>query len=133
MRSKGPVTEMERDYVRSKFPQMSVAEIANSMGRSRACVNNIVKKEGLREGRTRSPSTGNAPAAPADGTLGRLKELREMLRSSLAVAQPREIAGIAREYRATVEAIERMEGGSDDEAASALDAVAKSIALRMSS
>lgn len=133
MRSKGPITEMERDYVRSKFPQLSVADIAENMGRSRACVNGIVKKEGLREKCKRETSTGEAGGTVADDPLSRLKELRGMLKSSLAVAAPREMAGLAREYRATVEAIERMEGGSDDEAASALDAVAKSIALRMSS
>ncbi|MFQ9179659.1 MAG: hypothetical protein ACLR3C_06875 [Eggerthella lenta] len=33
-----------------------------------------------------------------------------MLRASLKAAAPKEMAGLAREYRATVEAIERMEG-----------------------
>ena len=62
-----------------------------------------------------------------------MKELHGMLRNALAVAAPREMAGLAREYRATVEAIERMEGGAGDEEANALDVVAKSIAMRMSS
>lgn len=133
MRSKGPVTEMERDYVRSKFPQLSVADIAKNMGRSRACVNNIVKGEGLRERCKRPQSTEGGGDGMLEDPLSSLKELRGVLRSSLAAASPKDVAALAREYRATVEAIERMEGGSDDEAASALDAVAKSIALRMSS
>lgn len=133
MRSKGPVTEMEREYVRAKFPQMSVVEIAKNMGRSRACVNNIVAKEGLREKCKRQVSIEAPVAGAPDDPLSRLKALRGMLRNALAVAAPREMAGLAREYRATVEAIERMEGGAGDEEASALDVVAKSIAMRMSS
>lgn len=132
MPSKGPVTEIELEYVRAKFPQMSVAEIARRMGRSRACVNDVVRREGLREACKRQPAdTAPEGAAPSD-PLSRLKELRDMLRKSLKEASPKEMASLAREYRATVEAIDRMEGGDDDEAASALDAVAKSIAMRMS-
>lgn len=133
MPSKGPVTEIERDYVRSKFPQMGVTEIAKNMGRSRACVNAIVNREGLREKRKRAPTeSGIADDAPED-PLSRLKELRDMLRRAMGSAEPKEMPGLAREYRATVEAVERMEGGSQDDAAAALDAVAKSIAARMPS
>lgn len=133
MPTKGPVTEVERDYVRSKFPQLSVADIAKNMGRSRACVNNIVNSEGLRERCKRPPSIEYDGDGMPDDPLSSLKELLGVLESSLAAASPRDVAALAREYRATVESIERMEGGSNDEAVSALDTVAKSIALRMSS
>lgn len=133
MSSKGPVTEIEREYVRSKFPQLSVAEIAANMGRSRACVNNVVSKEGLREKcKQRVSLDGRAIDAPED-PLSRLKELRDLLRDSLNVASPKEMAGLAREYRATVDTIERMEGNPDDEASIAIDTIAKSIASRMPS
>lgn len=133
MAPKGPVTEMERDYVRARFAQMSVAEIARNMGRSRACVYSIADREGLREKCKRETVESGSPAVAPDGTLARLKELRDMLRKALEGAEPREMPALAREYRATVEAIEKMEGGADDDAANALDAVAKSIALRMPS
>lgn len=132
MPSKGPVTEIEREYVRAKFPQMSVAEIARRMGRSRACVNGVVRREGLREPCKRKPADPASEGAAPQDPLSRLKELRDMLRKSLKEASPKEMASLAREYRATVEAIGKMEGGDDDEAACALDAVAKSIAMRMS-
>lgn len=133
MASKGPVTEVEREYVRSRFPQLGVAEMARIMGRSRMCVNNIVRHEGLRDRCNPKPEASARVADEPDGTLSRLEELRDTLRASLLSAGPRELPGLAREYRATVETIKKMEGGPDDEAASALDAVAKSIASRMSS
>lgn len=129
----GPVTEIEREYVRSKFPQMSVAEIAKNLGRSRVCINNIVKKEELRESCKQDTFTTTVYTEVPDGTLRRLKELRDMLRGSLLKAAPKEMPGIAREYRTTVELIERMEGGCEDQTESALDTIAQSIARRMSS
>lgn len=128
----GPVTDLEREYVRSKFPQMSVAEIAKNLDRSRVCINNIVKKEGLRESCKQDTFTTTVYTEVPESTLTRLRELRDMLRESLLKAAPKEMPGIAREYRATVELIERMEGGCEDNAESALDTIAQSIANRMS-
>ncbi len=133
---KGPLTEAEREYVRSHFPQLGVTAIARNLGRGRSAINKVVKDEGLRERDVREPSSPEAGGvrddAPEDA-LGRLKELRDMLRKQLEVAGPKETAALAREYRATVESIERMEGDPTDDAAIALDAVASSIARRMPS
>ncbi len=124
---------MEREYVRSKFPQMSISEIARNIGRSRTCVSGIVNKEGLREKCKRQEVKNSIAVNDPQDSLSRLKELRDMLRESLKEAGPKEMASLAREYRATVESVERMEGDPQDEAAIALDAVAESIARRMPS
>ena len=95
--------------------------------------NSIVGKDGLRETCKRQARADADEASAPEDPLSRLKELRDMLRASLKAAAPKEMAGLAREYRATVEAIERMEGDPDDEAAAAIDSIAKSIAARMPS
>lgn len=129
---KGPLTEAEREYVRSHFPQLGVTAIARNLGRGRSAINKVVKDEGLRERDVREPSSPKVGGV-RDDALGRLKELRDILRRQLEVAGPKETAALAREYRATVESIERMEGDPTDDAAIALDAVASSIARRMPS
>lgn len=136
MAGKGRVTEGEREYIRSKIGQLSVTKIAKNLGRSRSIVSKIVSDEGLRKKAVETASTepapgGAPPPGPAD-TLGRLKELRDMLRDALKVAQPRETAALAREYRATVEAIDRMEGDPDDPKAIAIDEIGASIARSLS-
>lgn len=133
MSRKGYMTEAEREYIRSKFGTLTNAQIARNLGRSRSVVSRIVSEEGLRARDAGERPEGERPPGeePAD-TLSRLKELRDQLRDALKVAQPRETAALAREYRATLETIDRMEGDPTDEAASALDAIAGSIARRMS-
>lgn len=133
MAAKGPVTEMEREYIRSKFPQLSVAQIAKNLGRSRSAVNKVVKTEALRSAPVREecPEPAEKDGEPPD-TVSRLKELRDLLRDALRVAQPRETAALAREYRATCEAIDRMEGDTDDPKAIAIDEIGASIARSLS-
>lgn len=137
MANKGRMTRGELDYIRSKYGVISVSQIARNLGRSRSIVSRIVSREGLSAKAKEAATKGEAaPAGPRDDppdALGRLKELRDILRDSLRGATPKETAALAREYRATVEAIERMEGDPTDDAAIALDAVASSIARRMSS
>lgn len=74
--------------------------------------------------------TGGDVAPP--GSLSRLKELRDILRDALKVAAPGETASLAREYRANIEAIDRMEGGPDDPKAIAIDEIGASIARSLS-
>lgn len=138
MANKGRMSRGELDYIRSKYGVISVSQIARNLGRSRSIVSRIVNREGLAKktddgaGASCPRVSTNAGDAPPDA-LGRLKELRDILRDSLRGATPKETAALAREYRATVEAIERMEGDPTDDAAIALDAVASSIARRMPS
>lgn len=137
MANKGRMSRGELDYIRSKYGIISVSQIARNLGRSRSIVSRIVSREGLSAKAKEAATKGEAaPAGSRDAppdALGRLKELRDILRDSLQGATPKETAALAREYRATVEAIERMEGDPTDDAAIALDAVASSIARRMPS
>lgn len=127
-----PITDVEREFVRAMFPHMSVARIAEKLGRSRTAINNIVRNENLRERCECMHEGGVSDTEAPDSVLGRLEELRDMLRGALGNAEPREMASLAREYRATMEAMEKIEGGSGDDAA-AFDALAASIAKRMPS
>jgi len=55
-----------------------------------------------------------------------------MLRAALNDAPPQAVAGLAREYRATIEEIGRLEGGDGgDPVAGALDSIAARIAAKM--
>lgn len=64
--------------------------------------------------------------------LDRLKEARDSLRLAMLDAPPQAVAGIVREYRATIDEINKLEGGGrDDPAARALDAIAESIAAKL--
>lgn len=123
-----PITDEEREFVRAAFPQLGVTEIARKLGRSRTAVNEIVRRERLRE--TVRDEGGGEP--PGGGAVVRLEELRDALREAMLKAPTAQIAGIAREYRATIEAIERMEGGDGDGSSAAIEAIARSISQKMS-
>ena len=122
-----PITDEEREFVRAAFPQLGVTEIARKLGRSRTAVNEIVRRERLRE-TVRDEGGGEPPG----GAVVRLEELRDALREAMLKAPTAQIAGIAREYRATIEAIERMEGGDGDGSSAAIEAIARSISQKMS-
>ena len=130
------VTTDEREIVRALWPSYGVSDIARKIGRSRNTVAKVIDQEGLR-GLAKEPAHPATPAAPPpddeDRPLERLRDLRGVLRRSLFEAPPGSVAGIAREYRATVEAIERLEGGNGDGATSALDTIASAISAKLSS
>ena len=129
------VTTDEREIVRALWPSYGVSDIARKIGRSRNTVAKVIDQEGLR-GLAKEPAHPASPAAPPpddeDRPLDRLRELRGVLRRNLFEAPPGSVAGIAREYRATVEAIERLEGGDGDGATSALDTIASAISAKLS-
>lgn len=130
------VTTDERQIIRALWPSYGVSDIARKLGRSRNTVAKVITQEGLR-GAAQEPAQPPAAApAPADGdgpsALERLWELRDLLRRALFEAPPGSVAAIAREYRATVEAIEKAEGGEGDGASSALDTLASAISAKLS-
>lgn len=131
------ITEPERDMIRALFPKYGVAGTAKAIGRSRTAVNNIVRSEGLRAD-VRKDAPRDPPGAVDSGagdksTLDRLKDLRDSLLGAMTYATAGSMAGLAREYRATLEAIERLEGGDGDGTSAALDTIARSIASKLSS
>ena len=64
-------------------------------------------------------------------TLGRLRWVRDLLQRQLLEAEPTQAARLAKEYRDTVEAIERMEGAEGGGADDGLDALAGAIARKL--
>lgn len=126
------VTTDERQIIRALWPSYGVSDIARKLGRSRNTVSKVIDQEGLRDA-AQEPAQPPA-AADEDGpsALERLRELRDLLRRALFEAPPGSVAAIAREYRATVEAIEKAEGGDGDGASSGLDALASAISAKLS-
>lgn len=110
------------------FPQLGVTETARRAGCSKSTVQRIWKQDGGGPELTQN----SYPASEPQTKLERLIELRGMLRAAMNDAPPQAMSGLAREYRETMEQIERMEGGSDgDPVSSALDSIAARIAAKM--
>lgn len=110
------------------FPQLGVTETARRMGCSKSTVQRIWKQDGGTVEVTRNSCPANEPQTKLD----RLIELRGMLRAAMNDAPPQAMSSLAREYRETMEQIDRLEGGSDgDPVSSALDSIAARIAAKM--
>ncbi len=126
------LTDAERDYVVANYSQLGATEVARRVGCSRSTAQRVWSSRGG----PREVPHNSAPSAPAEAagpsTLGRLVELRGMLRAAMNDAPAAAMAGLSREYRAVIEEIERMEGGDrDDPTGKALDAIAERIAAKM--
>ena len=126
-----PWSDEERRFVREAYPGLGPAAIARKLGRSRSGVCALVAR--MKESGEISAAK-SIPATAADGrqdTLGRLRWVRSLLERQLYDAETTQAARLAKEYRETVEAIERMEsaegGGADD----GLDALAGAIARKL--
>lgn len=100
------LTDLERDYIAAVYPQLTAKEIAQKLGRTERTVYKVIAES--------KPLNEKPPGKPPDDSMSRLVELRETLRSALLDAKPASIAPLAREYRATLQEIERREGGADD-------------------
>lgn len=120
-------TADERAFVINAYPALGPAAIAKKLGRSRSGICKLIaelKETGAIE--STEASRIAAPAAPPaspprdaeDGrqdTLGRLRWVRALLERQLYDAEPTTAARLAKEYRDTVSAIEKLEkeGGGD--------------------
>lgn len=124
------LSDAERRFIVEHFEQLGTAECARRVGCSDETVRRVRKKAA--EAQQKSATTGPANVAAKDTDLGRLVELRGILRAALNDAPPAAVAGLAREYRATIEQIERITGGDkDDPVGGALDSIAARIAAKM--
>ena len=138
------VEEAARDALERRRAQVR----AGGVSRPRACGDSAEARplalrrlrarrqdEGVRRDLRRQVHTGDRRnGRPEDGrqdTLGRLRWVRSLLELQLYDAETTQAARLAKEYRETVEAIERMEsaegGGADD----GLDALAGAIARKL--
>ena len=132
-----PFTEDEVTFVRESFGQLSPTEMAQRLGRSKRGVNNLISRLGLRASRQAAVPVPTPPRqAPADSQLGALLELRDILRLALLDAGPQAIPKVAREYRETLDEIERLRDGGRPEGShgeDAFDALLGAIGRKLSS
>lgn len=120
-------TAKEREFVRNAYPALGPAAIAKKLGRSRSGVCKLIK-EMKESGAIRSteatrdaPQAATPAAPPADSTdgaqdtLGRLRWVRGLLERQLYDAEPSQAARLAKEYRDTITAIDRLENTGEGE------------------
>ena len=124
------LTDAERKSIVEMFPQLGVTETARRVGCSMSTVQRIWKQDGGAAEVTQN----HYPTSEPKTKLDRLIELRGMLRAAMNDAPPQAMSSLAREYRETMEQIDRLEGSTDgDPVSSALDSIAARIAAKMPS
>ena len=121
------LSQVQRDYILSHAPQLGPTETARRVGCSEKTVRNIMKAEGGAE------ATATVDGREPRSRIEELRELRATLIRALDDAPPQAVAALSRELRATMEEIDQLEGGDEDDASKALAAIAESIAKRMPS
>lgn len=119
----------EREFVKNAYPALGPAAIAKKLGRSRSGVCKLIKElkecgaiKSTEATRERAPAMAES-APPRDSeegkqdTLGRLRWVRSLLERQLYDAEPGSAARLAKEYRDTIEAIDRLErdGGAEND------------------
>ena len=120
-----PWTADEREFVKNAYPALGPAAIAKKLKRSRSGVCALIKRMKESGEIATDESTGESVGAslsapPADGpdgrqdTLGRLRWVRQIIERQLYDAEPSQAARLAKEYRETLEQIERIEGAGED-------------------
>lgn len=128
-------SDMELEYIRAVYPQVGPTEIARKLGRSKSAVKARIKQMGLGGAQACNVDPEPRPNEGSEGagqdTLGRLLELRGILRRQLADAPPNAVAAICREYRATMAEIERLERTDAAEDDNPFAAIAASISVDM--
>ena len=123
-----PLSDVQRDFIIANYKKLGPAEVARQAGCAKQTAINIWHRDGGKPEQTEPVVTTDAPKSQ----LERLKEARDSLRLAMLDAPPQAVAGIVREYRATLGQIDNLEGGDgDDEASKAIAAIAESIAKAM--
>ena len=126
------LSEVDKEFICRNYQRLGATELARKLGCNRSTVQRVY---GSAKGDAKSPQIEShltAKSGEPQSQLDRLKEARDSLRLAMLDAPPQAVAGIVREYRATIEEIDKLEGGGrDDPAARALDAIAESIAAKL--
>lgn len=124
------LSESERKAIVEMFPKLGVTETARRVGCSKSTVQRVWASDAPPDAQAKR--TGGEGLQQPETTVERLTELRGILRSALSDAPPHAVAGLAREYRATIEELDRLEGGDGgDPVDGALDSIAARIAAKM--
>lgn len=129
------MTDSDREFVRAAWPGVSATKIAARIGFSKTAVVNLLKREGLWELRDEGGKPGPATSGPEDGrqdTLGRLRELRDSLKVAMVDADAKTIPSVAREYRACLAEIDRLEAEERGEEGDPLADFARAVASKLS-
>lgn len=129
------MTDSDRELVRAAWPGVSATKIAARIGFSKTAVINYLKREGLWELREERGNFEPATLGPEDegqDTLGRLRELRDSLKVALVDADARSLPAVAREYRACVDEIARLEADERGEDGDPLADFARAVAGKLS-
>lgn len=126
------LSDSERKAIVAMFPQLGVTETARRAGCSKSTVQRVWSTDGPGGEDTQKTYPGALSARQPETTAERLTELRGILRAAINDAPPQAVAGLSREYRATIEELDRLEGGNGgDPVDSALDSIAARIAAKM--
>lgn len=138
-----PLTAQERKFIENAYPALGPAAIAKKLGRSRSGVCYVIKQlkeSGAIESKpaTNATSARAVPASPPrdaeDGrqdTLGRLRWVRSLLERQLYDAEPTTAARLAKEYRDTIDAIDKLEREGGEDGNDIIGQLADSIARRI--
>lgn len=102
--------------------RMTTREMAELLGVNQSTVCRRAKKLGVAVGKRgkrprrageAAPRAESAPAEAGDDWMERMRELRSRLKSALDTCGDKDVARIAKEYRAVCDAIRREEGEDD--------------------
>ena len=129
MTPQNPLTQSEIDYIlKAKEQHVPNKKIAETLGRSIRVVQKYAAKYRKRE--TTVKDALPFREGERQNTAARLREERNLLRESLLTAETRNIATIAKEYRAVCMQIEELEGAKvDDKQDHADDPLERSLKL----
>ena len=132
----------EREFIRNSYPCLSSRMIAKKLGRSRTGVDKIIRQmvesgeiaERVATKTAPEEAPQSPPADAADGrqdTLGRLRWVRSLLERQLYDAEPTTAARLAKEYRDTIDAIDKLEREGGEDGNDIIGQLADSIAKRI--
>ena len=107
-----PFTDEEKETIRELRSQLTPAEIAKRLGRSRRGVETVISK--LDDGAPHARAWCQPEEDESRGAVSDLRALARRLEAAMETAGPGSLPRLAREYRETVMQIEALEGASGE-------------------
>lgn len=126
-------TELEIEYIIAAYPALGPTEISRKLGRSLSAVKARIKQLGLKNENAQriepKPSLAAIKELPEDDRLARLVELRDILHRQMIsdTTPPNCVASLCREYRATLEEIDKLSADQDSASSNPLEEIAKAV------